>query len=164
MNTRILLLLLLLNPFARLASAAEPAPDTNTLDLQAILAHEIVGPALVLSEVQDYIEPRVPEMPALTSAKDWTRHANRLRADVLKRVVLRGEAARWNAAPSKVEWLETIPGGPGYHIRKLRYEAVPGFSTSRTCPPPKCPCCSLSTATTRSAKSPAISRRSASTR
>ncbi len=81
----------------------------------------------MLSEVQDYIEPRVPEMPPLTSAKDWTRLANRLRADILKRVVLRGEAVRWNAAPSKVEWLDTIPGGPGYHIRKLRYEAVPGF-------------------------------------
>ncbi|MCX6915809.1 MAG: hypothetical protein NT167_22645 [Verrucomicrobia bacterium] len=127
MNTRIILLLLLLNPFARFACAADAAPDNNTLDLQAVLAHEIVGPAFVLSEVQDYIEPRVPEMPPLTSAKDWTRLATRLREDVLKRVVLRGEAARWSATPSKVEWRETIPGGPGYHIRKLRYEAVPGF-------------------------------------
>ena len=109
MNTRILLLLLLLNPYARLVGAAEAAADTNTLDLQAILAHEIVGPALVLSEVQDYIEPRVPEMPALTSAQDWTRYANRLREDVLKRVVLRGEAVRWNAAPSKIEWLKQAP-------------------------------------------------------
>src|ERR1035437_8761887 len=76
MNTRILLLLLLLNPFTRLACAAEAAPDANTLDLQAILAQQIVGPAVVLSEVQDYLEPRVPEMPPLTSAKDWTRLAN----------------------------------------------------------------------------------------
>jgi hypothetical protein len=127
MNTRILPLLLLLSPCTQLACAAEAAPDANTLDLQAILAQQIVGPAVVLSEVQDYLEPRVPEMPPLTSAKDWTRLANHLREDVLKRVVLRGEAARWNATPSKVEWLETIPGGPGYHIRKLRYEAVPGF-------------------------------------
>ena len=26
-----------------------------------------------------------------------------------------------------IEWLDTIPGGPGYHIRKLRYEALPGM-------------------------------------
>jgi dienelactone hydrolase len=122
MQTRLLLLFLLLNPIARFAGAAAHAPD-----LPAILAHEIVGPALVLSEVQDYLEPRVPEMPPLTSAKNWTRLANRLRADVLKRVVLRGEAAHWNAIPAKVEWLDTIPGGPGYHIRKVRYEAVPGL-------------------------------------
>ncbi len=127
MNTRVLLVLLLLNPFTRLAGAADPAADTNALDLQTVLAHEIVTPAVVLSEVQDYLEPRVPQMPTLTTAADWTRLANRLRAEVLKNVVLRGEAAQWAKTPSKVEWLDTIPGGPGYHIRKVRYEAVPGF-------------------------------------
>ena len=120
-------LLLLLNLGARDAFADGAAPDTNAPYLQAILGREILSPAQVLSEVQDYLEPRVPAMPALTSAKDWTRYADRLRADILKRVVLRGEAARWAKQPLKVEWLDTIPGGPGYHIRKLRYEAVPGF-------------------------------------
>src|SRR3974390_1645422 len=104
MNTRILLLILLLIPIARLTHVAEAAPNDNTLDLQAILTQEIAGPAAALSEVQDYLEPRVPEIPPLASAKDWTRLANRLREDVLKRVVLRGEAVRWNTTPSKVEW------------------------------------------------------------
>ena len=27
----------------------------------------------------------------------------------------------------RIEWLDTIPGGPGYHIKKLRYEALPGL-------------------------------------
>ncbi|MCY2964588.1 MAG: hypothetical protein NT069_13305 [Planctomycetota bacterium] len=27
----------------------------------------------------------------------------------------------------KVEWLDHVPGGPGYTIRKLRYEALPGL-------------------------------------
>ena len=26
-----------------------------------------------------------------------------------------------------VEWVETIDGGPGYKIKKLRYEAIPGL-------------------------------------
>ncbi|MCE9525714.1 MAG: hypothetical protein K8R36_06635, partial [Planctomycetales bacterium] len=29
--------------------------------------------------------------------------------------------------PGKVEWLETIDGGEGYKIKKLRYEAIPGM-------------------------------------
>ena len=115
------------NLCVRHARAADAASDASIPDLQAILAREIVSPAQVLSEVQDYLEPRVPAMPALTSAEDWTRYANHLREETLERVVLRGEAARWDKMPLKVEWLETIPGGPSYHIRKLRYEAVPGF-------------------------------------
>jgi dienelactone hydrolase len=120
-------LLLLLNLGVRDACANGAALATNAPYLQAILGREILSPAEILSEVQDYLEPRVPVMPALTSAKDWARYADHLRADVLKRVVLRGEAERWAKQPLKLEWLETIPGGPGYHIRRLRYEAVPGF-------------------------------------
>ena len=119
--------MLLTGAGARQACAAEAAADTNGPALADILAREIVGPNQVLSEVQDYLEPRVPVMPALGSAKEWTRYAKRLREQILERVVLRGEAARWAKQPLRVEWLDTIPGGPGYHIRKLRYEAVPGL-------------------------------------
>src|SRR4029079_11680479 len=27
----------------------------------------------------------------------------------------------------RVEWLDTIAGGPGYRIKKLRFEAIPGL-------------------------------------
>jgi len=111
----------------RQACAAAAASGTNGPPLSAILARQIVGPGLVLGELQDYLEPRVPVMPAFGSAKEWTRYAKRLREQILERVVLRGEAARWAKQPLRVEWLDTIPGGPGYHIRKLRYEAVPGL-------------------------------------
>ena len=33
-------------------------------------------------------------------------------------------AAAWRGAKTKVEWFDTIEGGPGYRIRKLRYEAL----------------------------------------
>jgi hypothetical protein len=130
MSFRVLLLLLItIIPGLGVlhAAAADAVSDTIAPELRAVLAREILDPAQVLGEVQDYLEPRVPVMPALTSPTDWTRYADRLREDILERVVLRGEAARWERMPLKVEWLETIPGGPGYHIRKLRYEAVPGF-------------------------------------
>ncbi|PHX70279.1 MAG: hypothetical protein CK548_09825, partial [Opitutia bacterium] len=39
-----------------------------------------------------------------------------------------GDTARvWRDAKARVEWLDTLPGGPGYTIRKLRYEALPGL-------------------------------------
>ena len=96
-------------------------------DVVALLKHEIIGNELPLAEVQRYIESRVPKMPACATAAEWQAEADRLRQAVLDRVVYRGEAARWRDAATKVEWLETIEGGPGYKIKKLRYEALPGM-------------------------------------
>ena len=105
---------------APLASAAEP-------DIAAHLARPVVGVRQPVHEVVTFAEERVPRMPALTTAKEWRRFADRTRQDVLDKVVLRGAARDWQAAELKTEYLETIPGGPGYKIKKLRYEAVPGF-------------------------------------
>ena len=66
-------------------------------------------------------------MPKIESAARWEAEANRLRGEVLEKIVYRGEAARWRDAKTKVQRLETIEGGPGYRIRKLRYEALPGM-------------------------------------
>ena len=65
--------------------------------------------------------------PTCRPSTQWEQEAERIRATVLERIVYRGEAARWRDAATKVEWLDTIDGGPGYRIRKLRYEALPGL-------------------------------------
>ncbi|MCL4203963.1 MAG: acetylxylan esterase [Pirellulaceae bacterium] len=101
--------------------AAEPA------DVTPLLTETIIGSDLPMAEVQRYCEARVPRMPELTSAEAWRAEADRLRREVLDRVVFRGQAAVWRDAPLRVEWLDTIEGGPGYKIRKLRYEALPGL-------------------------------------
>ncbi len=95
--------------------------------LEALLKREIVGSVLPMTEVQRYCEARVPQMPKIRSAAEWEKEATRLRAAVLEGIVYRGQAARWRDAPVKVEWLETIEGGPGYRIKKLRFEALPGL-------------------------------------
>ena len=95
--------------------------------LAPLLARNIIGPNLALAEVQSYTENRVPLMPALKSAAEWENEAARLRREALNDVIFRGEARQWRDAKSKVEWLDTIVGGPGYTIRKLRYEALPGL-------------------------------------
>ena len=108
------------------AAAALSAADRGKIE--ALLKREIIGPALSMAEVQRFCEERVPEMPELGSAAEWEAEAERLRRAVLERIVYRGRAAaQWRDAQTKVEWLDTIEGGPGYRIRKLRYEALPGL-------------------------------------
>ncbi len=121
--------LLLLSAVPVNAAAPKPAatPAKPASDVEVLLAHEIVGPVLPLAELQRYCEPRVPRMKTFPSAAAWEAEAQRLRAAMLDRVVFRGQAAAWRNAPLRVEWRETIAGGPGYRIKKLRYEAAPGM-------------------------------------
>jgi hypothetical protein len=106
---------------AAAASAADPAV------LQSLLRREVIGTNTALAEAQAFTESRVPLMPPVPSAAEWEKIASQMRRDTLDRVVFRGEAAQWRKEKTKVVWLETIEGGPGYRIRKLRYEAVPGL-------------------------------------
>lgn len=107
-----------------LAACSSPAAE---LSVKSVLAQRIIDPRLPLAEVQAYAEARILPMPELTSVADWEAIVRRTRHDVLEQVVFRGQAQQWRDIPTRVEWLETIPGGPGYHIRKLRYEVVPGM-------------------------------------
>jgi len=95
-------------------------------DIQALLSKEILGPRQATVEVQAYAAAHTPAMPGFDSAAEWQRYAERLRTRVLDEVVLRGEAKQWSNVQGRVEWLGTI-AGDGYRIRKLRFEAVPGF-------------------------------------
>jgi hypothetical protein len=96
-------------------------------EVRAVLQRSILDAGRSLADVQAYCEARVPSVPQAHSAAEWDKQARELRAAALDRVVFRGEAAAWRKIKTWVEWQETIEGGPGYRIRKLRYEAVPGF-------------------------------------
>jgi dienelactone hydrolase len=113
--------------FAALFAGDEPARGADIAEIQTLLKHEIVGADLPMTEVQWYCDERVPAMPDVRTVDQWEQESARMRATVLERIVYRGEAAQWRDAPMKVEWLDTIEGGPGYRIRKLRYEALPGL-------------------------------------
>lgn len=96
-------------------------------DFQKALSREIIGPQKAMEEVQDFIEARVPGVPPARSAAEWQAIAADLRRRVLDDVFFRGEARRWRTLATHAEWVGEIPGGPGYSIRKLRYEAIPGL-------------------------------------
>jgi hypothetical protein len=101
--------------------------DATSDFVAEVLARPIISPETGLAEVRQFAEAKVPRMPEVKDLADRQRHADRMRSETLRKVVYRGEAAKWREAPTRVVWLETIPGGPGYRIKKLRYEAVPGF-------------------------------------
>ncbi len=106
---------------------ANSAWSQETEAIEKALQHRLIDVDHAWNEVQDFTESRVLPMPEVTTVEAWEKYIEGRRQAALKEVVFRGEAANWRDAKKKVEWLETIDGGPGYKIRKLRYEAIPGL-------------------------------------
>ncbi len=124
--SRILYAVLVLCIFAgehRSSVWAEVPPETLTQWLEK----SALAPEASLKETQAYCAARVPKMPAVTTLAEWQTYAQKLREETLAKTVYRGQAAAWRDAKLGVEYLDDIAGGPGYKIRKLRYEALPGL-------------------------------------
>lgn len=107
--------------------ALRTAGADETSAIKAALERPILTPQQTLAETQKFCTERVVKFSGAKSADEWSQQADAIRKETLERSVYRGEAARWRDAKLGVEWLETIPGGPGYSMRKLRYEALPGL-------------------------------------
>lgn len=105
----------------------------NAIDEAAIskvLARPLIDPKLPQEQVERFTESRILKMPVVKSKAEWHRYADKMRRDTLDKVVFRGAAANWRKLETRVEWMETIPGGEGYSIRKFRHEIVPGMWTA----------------------------------
>ncbi|MBN2023436.1 MAG: acetylxylan esterase [Pirellulales bacterium] len=96
-------------------------------DMQSLLAHPVLDQAAAILQLRTYCDQGVAPVPAFESAEQWRAEAQRLRDKVLDEVVFRGEAAKWREGTPKIEWLGEIPCGPGYRIKRLRFEALPGL-------------------------------------
>jgi Acetyl xylan esterase (AXE1) len=96
-------------------------------DLAALLKHPILPKGQTLAETQNFCEARVPRVPEFKDTAAWTAFVKKTRADVLANVIYRGEAAKWRDYQGKVEWFAAEPGGSGYRLKKVRFEALPGL-------------------------------------
>ncbi len=97
-------------------------------DLEALLSHPILEKGQPERESRAFCDTKVPRMPKLTTLDEWKTFADKTRRDALENIVFRGALAKqWRDAKTKVEWLDSIEGGAGYSIKKLRYEALPGL-------------------------------------
>lgn len=95
--------------------------------LAELLKRSILEKGHTLAETQNFCEKRVPRVPEIKDPAAWSDFVKKTRAEVLTKVVFRGEAAKWRDTKGKVEWLDTMPGGPGYQLKKVRFEALPGL-------------------------------------
>jgi hypothetical protein len=117
----VLLLSLLTFQLTEAARADDAAP------FKAELERPILSPGQTIKEIKAFIEPRIIKLPEFADRARWETAAAQARRDMLEQIVFRGTAARWRDAKCRTEWLDTIAGGPGYRIRKFRYEALPGM-------------------------------------
>jgi hypothetical protein len=104
--------------------------QTEPRQVARILEPLLQSPDLVAHQLRHYLRAKVPPLPTPTSAQQWTADSQRLRRRILDEVVFHGWPREWVDAPLKFEDAGLIPSGPGYKIRKLRYEIVPGFWSS----------------------------------
>lgn len=73
-----------------------------------------------------YMEDRLPRLEGATGRAAWMRRATHVRAALLE-LFFRGHPAGLLGADYPVEWLGTAFTGPGYRVRKLRFEGYPGL-------------------------------------
>ncbi|HEY4309204.1 MAG TPA: CehA/McbA family metallohydrolase [Pirellulales bacterium] len=106
---------------------AKPTTQASLADLQSALETSLLPSDTPLAEIRTFAEPKIVATPQFNERRAWEDEASRLRKQMLEDVVFRGGARAWRDAACHVEWLDTIEGGPGYRIRKLRYEALPGL-------------------------------------
>jgi len=95
--------------------------------IQPILREEILAPAAALFQLKQHLLQKVPVPPSVVSADQWTAESKRLRETLLNDVVFHGWPKDWVNATPHFDDVGTVEAGPGYRMRKLRYEIVPGF-------------------------------------
>ncbi len=91
------------------------------------LAKPILANDATRSEWAAFVCKRLPPLVCPASKEAWDQQADRLRRDMLGKIVFRGVPESWYSGPVRVEWVGDIDTDKGYRIRKLRYEAAPGM-------------------------------------
>jgi dienelactone hydrolase len=106
---------------------AVASAQTTPEQLTDILGTRVQPLSVAEYELQQYLEKRLPKLPAPASAAEWSSEAERLRQHILRDVVFHGWPNAWVEGPANFQEAGVIATGAGYRIRKFRYEIVPGF-------------------------------------
>src|SRR5690606_17672761 len=96
-------------------------------DSDALLTFPLIDPQLPQDEVEKFCEPKIQGVAVAKSMVDWEKQVVERRTNMFERVIFRGQGAEWRKQPSAVVWLDELEGGPGYRLKKLRYEILPGL-------------------------------------
>jgi len=117
---------LYLSPVCYVCASAEASADQQS-QLSRLLEHSILAEGQAIADVRRFCDRRIAVLSTPASWSAWQQEAERIQHSVLESIVFRGVPPSWRDASRRVEWLGSIPGGPGYRIKKLRYEAIPGL-------------------------------------
>ena len=107
---------------------AEPSHQTSEVKRVAnALDRHLFETIIPLQEVTDFVWSHCPPMPEVRSVAEWERYAKRARSRGTRpgRLSWRGSPLARRAHAARLGRDDC--GGPGYTIKKLRYEAVPGL-------------------------------------
>ena len=107
--------------------AVMPLCADELVAIKAALEAPLLPDGHPLREMRAFIEPRIVQLAKYAIRLEWEQAARQMRREMLDKIVFRGTATQWRDAATRVEWLDTIPGGDGYRIRKFRYEVLPGM-------------------------------------
>lgn len=94
--------------------------------LTSALEQPILASHQTFQDLTAYLLARVPTFK-LPDPTTWEMESERLRQEVLERVVLRGVPESWRTGSVNLVWGDVLEVDAAYRIRKLRYEALPGF-------------------------------------
>jgi dienelactone hydrolase len=108
-------------------SAGYAQGQSDSEQVKSILTRQLQPPEVVTYELEHFLLERAPSLPAPGSAAQWSAEAEQIRQHVLENAILHGWPQAWQTFSPKFEDLGVVPTGPGYRLRKMRYEIVPGF-------------------------------------
>ena len=102
------------------------APKENSLETSGWLKQPIIASDQIRTEISEYIQKLIPPLN-VPDRITWEHQASNLRQEILDRVVFRGVPQEWVNWKARTVWGDILKAGPGYQIRKLRYQALPGL-------------------------------------
>ena len=112
---------------AVLALALQAPGQYSVSQVEAALGKPLIAQEVVSYQLSRYLMDRVPPPPEPASAEEWKRAASRIRESIAN-TVLRGWPRDWIDAPLSYQDRGLVQGdGPGYRIRKLRIQVIPGL-------------------------------------
>jgi len=113
-----------------LMAAGYAQGQSDSEQVKSILAKQLQPPEVETYQLEEFLLGRAPALPAPTDGAQWSMQAAQIRQRLIDNAILYGWPQAWRTSPPKFEDLGTVPSGPGYRLRKLRYEIVPGFYTT----------------------------------
>src|ERR1035437_1867368 len=100
---------------------------TSLLSVEKAFDQVVQSPAGNDLQMEQFLLARIPPLPRLSTAKQWSDDEKQLRQRILRDVVYHGWPQEWVDSAPHFELVGTIETDKGYRIRKLRYQIVPGF-------------------------------------